>query len=79
MRAGLGDGAVPGHEVALGLAVVRATEEHLAAARALLGEVAAAAGARAGHPQRDGAGGLALGIARTGQELTEASPPDHHR
>src|SRR5206468_10993861 len=78
LRAGLGDRAIPGHEVALGLAVVRAAEEHLAAARALLGQIPAAAGARAGHAQRDGAGGLALGVARAGEELAETPALDQH-
>jgi len=50
LGAGLGDGAVPGDEVAVGLRVVGAAEEDLAAARALLGEVAAAAFLRAGDP-----------------------------
>src|ERR1035438_8845223 len=55
---GLGNGTVPGDEVALGLRVVRAPEEDLAALRPFLRQVAAAVGLGAGHPQRKRAGGL---------------------
>ena len=53
LRAGLGQRAVPGDEVALGLRVVRAAEEDLARAAALLGEVAAAVAGQA-TPRRSG-------------------------
>src|SRR6185312_14224429 len=78
LRAGLRQRAIPGDEVTLGLRVVRAAEEHLAAPRALLGQVPAAAFLGAVDPQRDGAGGLAVRVARAGQELAEPSALDDH-
>src|SRR4029450_10451999 len=76
LRAGLGDRSRPGDELALRILV--AGVERLAALAPPLHELAAAAGLGARDAEGDGLGGLALGIARTRDELAEAAVLDHH-
>src|SRR5215470_14784945 len=77
-RARLGDRQIPRHEVALGLGVVRAAVEHLAAPRPLGGEEPAAALLGAGDADRHRLGPRALGVTRAGEELAEAAALDLH-
>src|SRR5262249_2765530 len=73
----LGDRPLPQHELAVGIR--RAPVEGPAPLRASLEQLARVAGRRAGDAQRDGLGGLAVGVARARDELAEAAVFDHHR
>src|SRR5688572_10721093 len=75
LGAGLSHRARPHREGALG--VVRARVEGLAPLAAPLDQLAAVLGT--GDAERHRLGGLALGIARAGHELSEAAVLDHHR
>src|SRR5207253_10993726 len=70
---------VPRHEVTAFLRPVRAAVERLAAPRTLLGDEAAAAGARALHAKRDRLGRLAVGVARAREEAAEPAALHRHR
>src|SRR5262249_28845585 len=77
LRARLGHGALPHHELAL--RVGGAAVESAAALRPALDELARAARLRARDPERDGLGRLALRIPGAGDELPEAAVLDDHR
>src|SRR4029453_15132123 len=69
----------PRPEGEVGVGVIRAGEERLAAARAPLDELAPASRFRTDDAKGDRLGGLALRISRAGDELAEAPVLDHHR
>src|SRR5512145_3122449 len=77
LRTGLVDR--PGPEGELAVRIVAAREERLAAARAPLDQLPAAARLGARDAERDGLGRLALRVAGAGDELAEPAMLDHHR